>query len=438
MPADPRLTARDTCDGPSPEGGRTVDPNLTVWRPPQGEKDNRGTHMTLGVADEEQTPRSIGILPIHVLTNAPVISLPGNGLLTNAAAPLVTGTATPASEVHIYDGAAQAGIATADPSTGTWQSALSGVSAGFQQVTAMSSGPGEFSSLPSAAVNVFGLSAPVNGVSSVDVASVDIASVLGQGFGLQFVAGTEAVQLLDSTLSVGPDTDAAYVARLFQGLFGTVPDSSNLSVWTNYLAAGHSYTDVAAGFLQAPVAAAITALPDAGYVQQLFTGLLGRAPSASESGAYTAVLAAGASRASVLAGIADAPEAKVALASQTARLFVTDSAKQVVNNMFEAGLGHEATQPVVQGLAANIDAGLMAPQLAQEVASTPEFLGLHAGETNAAYVADIYTAGLGRAPTSAEVTFDVGNLESGVFSRSTILAAIANSPEAMAHLTHPL
>ena len=93
---------------------------------------------------------------------------------------------------------------------------------------------------------------------------------------------------------------------------------------------------------------------------------------------------------------------------------------------------------MVQNLGALVQAGLTAVQLAQDIASTPEFLGLHAGESDASYVTDVYSAGLGRAPTGSELSFDVGNLQSGAFDRSTILAAVATSPEGIAHLTQPL
>ncbi len=377
-------------------------------------------------------------LPIHVLTDAPVFAVPGAGLLTNAPTPVLPGTATPGSVVQVFDNRNADGSARADPVTGAFAVALTTATPGIQQITASSAGPGIYSSLTSATVPLFELPAAVNGVSSTDLATVDVACVLGRGFALQFTSGTEAVQFLDGTLSVGPDTDAAYVARLYQGLFGAVPDSGNLSVWTNYLAAGHSQTDVAAGFLAAPAAAPLAALSDAQYVQQVFAGLLGHAPTDAQLGAFTGVLANGASRAAVLAGIAGSPEAKSALAPQTSRLFVTDTATQTANDLFRVGLGHDATQAVVQSLGASLRAELTAPQLAREIASTPEFLGLHGGQSDSSYVTNLYTAGLGRAPTGPELSVDVGNLQSGVFDRSTLLTTVATSPEGIAHLTQPL
>ena len=380
----------------------------------------------------------------NLKTTTPVITT-GRGLLTNAPGPVLTGTAAPGAFINLYQtllgsygGTALAGYGAADATTGAWEASLIGPAPGAQSVTAVATKQGFVASLPSAAIPLYEVAAPVNGVSSADVASVDVASVLGTGFSLQFTAGTEAVQLLDGTLSVGPDTDAAYVGRLYVGLLGIVPDSANLSIWTNYLAAGHRQTDVAAGFLAAPAAASLAALPDGPFVQQVFTGFLGHGPSAAQLGAFTGVLASGASRAVVLAGIANSPESKGALAPQTARLFATNTATQGVNDVFRAGLGHNATQPVVQGLGALLQSGLTAVQLAQEIATTPEFLGRHAGQSDAAYVTDVYSAGLGRAPTNAELGFDVGYLQAGVFDRGTILAAVATSPEAIAHLTQPL
>ena len=378
------------------------------------------------------------IPPRGATTATPVISRPGGGLLTNLPSATLGGTAVPGASIALFDAGAAAGTATADATTGAWQAAVTLVGLGVQPVTAVATAGGLAPSLPSASVPVFALAAPVNGVSSADVASVDVASVLGTGFGLQFAGGTEAVQLLDGTLSVGPDTDAAYVGRLYVGLFGVVPDSANLSIWTNYMAAGHSQTDVAAGFLAAPASASLAALPDGQFVQQVFTSFLGHGPTPDQAVAFGGVLAAGASRASVLAGIADSPESKAALAPQTARLFATDTATQTVNDVFRAGLGHDATQPVVQSLGGSLQAGLTAVQLAQEIAGTPEFLGLHGGQSDASYVASVYTAGLGRAPSGTELGSVVGGLQAGVFDRATVLAAVATSPEGIAHLTQPL
>jgi hypothetical protein len=42
----------------------------------------------------------------------------------------------------------------------------------------------------------------------------------GDQSALRFVAGTEAIVLVDGTLSVGPDTNEAFIDRLYEGLLG--------------------------------------------------------------------------------------------------------------------------------------------------------------------------------------------------------------------------
>ena len=69
---------------------------------------------------------------------------------------------------------------------------------------------------------------PVNGITTAAVSSFQFASYLDRGASMQFVAGTEAIQLTDGTLSVGADTVQASVQRLYEGLLGRAGDTGGL------------------------------------------------------------------------------------------------------------------------------------------------------------------------------------------------------------------
>ena len=85
-----------------------------------------------------------------------------------------------------------------------------------------------------------------------------------------------------------------------------------------------------------------------------------------------------------------------------------------------------------------LQAGLTALQVAQQIASTPEFLADHAGQGNADYVNSLYQAGLGHGADMAAQALWGGALASGQLTRAGVLFGIATSAEATAHLTQPI
>lgn len=92
------------------------------------------------------------------------------------------------------------------------------------------------------------------------------------------------------------------VAALYTAIFNRAPDQSGLNFWTAQINAGTSFASVAAGFAQHEVfTTGIGALDNAGYVSALYTNILGSAGDTAGIAYWTARLAAGESKAAIVA-----------------------------------------------------------------------------------------------------------------------------------------
>ena len=199
-----------------------------------------GTGTTSGSDTAVPTP------PAPVLATA--------NLITNTATPAITGTAASGSLITLLSNGSVVGTANANAQTGAFTvvpTAALAVGADTLVATATSSAG---ISVPSSIVRLFVLPNPVSGVSTPDDSSGDIANVTGQGFQLQFLPGTQAIQLLDGTLSTGAGTNEAFLARVFQGVLGHAPDPVGVGFADDQLASGVSFAQVATDILSSPEA----------------------------------------------------------------------------------------------------------------------------------------------------------------------------------------
>lgn len=92
------------------------------------------------------------------------------------------------------------------------------------------------------------------------------------------------------------------VAALYTAIFNRAPDQAGLNFWTAQINAGTSFASIAAGFAQHEVfTTGIGALDNAGYVSALYTNILGSAGDTAGIAYWTARLAAGESKAAIVA-----------------------------------------------------------------------------------------------------------------------------------------
>ena len=374
-----------------------------------------------------------GTITLTAVSGAPPISTVGE--VPNTPTPTIAGTASAGAAVTLRSDGVVIGSATADPTTGAFAvTPATPLPLGLDRltVTTVPSGGGAIVSVP---LVVFEMQTPVAGVSTTDFSSADIGAALNQGAVLNFISGTQAVQLTDGTLSVGTNTNEATIQRLYEGLLGRGSDTGGISFYDAQLIGGMSVSMVAGQILASPeFIADHGTLTDQQFVAMLFQGLLGRPAAADPNSSFwTNLLANGESRADVAVGIANTAEAKTHLASDTAQIFVPHAPGVLAHELYETGLGREVELTAL----GNFDtaaAALTPAQFAAQIASSAEFAIDHASQSNAAYVNSLYLDGLGR-PADAGASFWTGLLNTGGASRADVLLGIATSAEAAAHLT---
>jgi hypothetical protein len=270
------------------------------------------------------------------------------------------------------------------------------------------------------------------------LSSAALSALLGNGGNLSFIGGAQAIVLTDATLSVGRDTNQATVQRLYEGLLGRGNDSGGISNFDAQLSAGVSKATIATDFLNSAEYVAIHGTQtNAQFVASLYQGLLGRSADQAGAAFWTGQLAQGGSRGSVAVAIVDSNESKAALAPTTAQVYVPNAGGTLTHELFETGLGREVELTALPYYLAQY-ATQTASQFAAGIASSAEFLADHAGQNNSAYVSSLYQAGLGRGADPQGLAYWTGLLSNGAASRGDALLAIATSPEAAAHLTHNL
>jgi hypothetical protein len=281
-----------------------------------------------------------------------------------------------------------------------------------------------------------------SGISTTTMSSTDLSTLLqGDQSALRFVAGTEAITLVDGTLSVGPDTDEAFVERLYLGLLVRAPDQAGLSNWINLLNHGGNKTDVGDDFVNSEESAVRhVGDDDPTFVSSLYSSMLGRPADDAGLNSWTGALANPATtRGDVVAAFADSAEAKLHFASVTSNgIFAFDPNAAIVREDYSAALGRDADTGGLANWMAFLNGGGTAAQLIQAFAGSAEFQARHASQTNPQYVDDLYQSALGRpADPNGEANW-VAALQSNTLSRTDVLGAFAQSQEAVQHLQWPL
>ncbi len=120
------------------------------------------------------------------------------------------------------------------------------------------------------------------------------------------------------TLPIAGSASDAEATRLYQAAFNRAPDGAGLALWSGQLHQGVAVDQVAQAFVgSAEFAQTYGNLDPNGFVTQLYSNVLHRAPDAAGQQGWLSALAGGATRAHVLAGFADSNENRVATAGAT-------------------------------------------------------------------------------------------------------------------------
>jgi hypothetical protein len=384
---------------------------------------------------------SIVVTPVPAI---PSLTMPDGrtAAIVNTATPTLAGTRG-ISAITLYANGVQQGMHTDStlfqPGSFTTEPYTAvpypGLDLGFQQVTAVAANTA--GTATSAPLSLDVLPAPIDGVTTVAATSLDLATLLGQGYEFQFISSTEALQLTNGTLSVGPDTNQALVQRLYLALLDRGGDTVGLAGFNASLTHGGSPAAVATNILTSAeyqaLHGALASQTDTQFITSLYQGFLSRAPDQPGLAGWVNTLAQGTSRGQVAVDFAQSPEAKTILATATTHVWVPDPQGALITELYETGLSRAPDLAGLQGWEQQLSAGLTPLQLAQEIATSAEFNADHAGSSNAAFVSSLYQAGLGRTPDASELQGWVGQLQAGAGS-TNVLYGIATSTEAGHHL----
>ncbi len=150
------------------------------------------------------------------------------------------------------------------------------------------------------------------------------------------------------------------------------------------------------------------------YVNALYTDLLHRQPTGNEAAGWINQLSTGAlSPSQVANAIVNSTEFRLDLIQSDYQLF----------------LGRQGNTTEVQGWLNQMQTGVSAQQMELAFLNSAEFFQLH-GNTGAGWLAGVYQDVLGRAPTSMDNTFWLGQLEVGQ-SQQAVARQIVNGTESL-------
>ena len=394
--------------------------------------------FALSSSGPSQAPLQLTITP---LPDAPSITLSDGapGVITDLPTIAVTGTASAGSSITVGTGS----IATTVQPTGD-QDDTSGIYAATLS-TPQSPGAYNIAAIASNAagtvdalspLSVYVVPAPVGGVITLSLGSDQFGALLDQGDAMQFSSGTEAVQLTDGTLFVGPDTNQAIIERLYQGLLNRVADPQGLGTFDALLSqqgpAAVATAILGSGEFTADYGA-VASLSDSQFVDLLYQGILGRAPDPAGFATFTGLLAGGTSRGAVAADIATSDEAKLHLGPTTPDVWLASQPGGLVTELYRTELGRTPDPTGLAGDLAALATGASPLQLANAISQSAEFLADHAGQSTTALITSLYNNGLGRSPDPTGLQTFTGLLQSGQ-TVGYVALAIATSTEANGHL----
>ncbi|WP_052403014.1 choice-of-anchor L domain-containing protein [Muricoccus aerilatus] len=266
--------------------------------------------------------------------------------------------------------------------------------------------------------------------------STELAARLADGDLLAPAPGRTQIALADGTISFAPNSDAAYLTRLYGGLLERVSDHEGLSYWAHESGGGLDKLQAATAFLEsAEYRAGHAVETDAQFVSGLYRSLLGREAEADGFAYFTELLAGGASRAQVLATVADSPEAQAHWSGMTsAGVFVPDKNIGLIRATYETAFGRDAETEGLLYHAGNLKAGATLSELGDAFESSVEFVAMHGAQNDHDFVASLYANGLGRPGSEEEIGYYTAQLESHASDRGDVLITFATSAEGQAHL----
>ena len=248
--------------------------------------------------------------------------------------------------------------------------------------------------------------------------------------------GIEDATFLDGTLTYDTASTAAQIYRLYDSFLGRAPDAAGFVGYLRLVASGESFQQIAANAAASPEFANATAgLSDSQYVTYVYEHSLHREPDAGGLQTYVADLQNGTyTRAGMIVQAAESPE-HLALTSSaiTAGLWVPNEKVEGLEVLYDAAVQRQPDASGLAGYGALLGAGSTLRQIANQMASSAEFLAHHGSQSDSDYIDSLYVAEVGRHADSFGLNAYLDELAHG-YTRGDVLWQTAVSQEHQSHV----
>jgi hypothetical protein len=250
--------------------------------------------------------------------------------------------------------------------------------------------------------------------------------------------GIERGELVDARVEYTAGSDAALVDRFYNALLGREGDGLGAARWTAMVEQGMSKAALAGAFLNsAEGSAALGGLDDAGFVRKIYSAALGREAGEAEVASRVQSLAAGATRADLVADVVGSAEAQSAdIGGAAEGVVVANYNMLLAARGYEAALGRSGDVAGLQFHAQNLSNGLLNERsYADAFVSSAEFTQRHGSQSNSDFISSLYGNAFGREADADGAAFWNAFLESGG-SRGQVVQGFLDAQESQEILSH--
>jgi Ca2+-binding RTX toxin-like protein len=257
--------------------------------------------------------------------------------------------------------------------------------------------------------------------------------------GTDIIAHVELLRFAGAAPDMGVD---ATLRRLYDTLFDRAADKDGAAFWSGVNAHGVSMHDIAAALLASTEAAGLAGLSgNAAFVDRLYLDALGTQPlhaaSPEERAHWIAQLDQGTvDRASVVVGIANSATKLALDAGEQSELAFSATDASTLVRLYSTLFGRNADEGGVNYWIGVSEAGMGMHDIAVAFLQSAEAQQHYGGTGDDQFIEALYSVGLGRHASSAEIGYWADKLHTGALSRVDVILYFTDSPEQVTLVGH--
>ena len=255
-------------------------------------------------------------------------------------------------------------------------------------------------------------------------------TVSGASASADTLTNIEAIRFADGTFVFDTGSQAAQVYRMYEAALDRTPEAAGLNNWIVAMKSCLSIADLAKGFVGSiEFQTRYGNLDDRGFVEHIYQDILHRTAADSEVQGWVSVLRAGDSRADVILGFSESAE-HIALTRSAveAGLFVQDEQAYSIARLYHTVLDRNPELNGLKSWTGYLDAGGSLKSVADGFAVSAEFTQRFGALNDHDFVATLYSEGLGRTGSEAEIQGWMGAMHAGM-SRGDVALGFSESLE---------